>query len=688
MSIQVQAVAPESDYLKAVVQLHGRAKATLGFLPRKVFIEQASKGCLLVAVDANGVVTGYALYDLPRREIRLTHLCVAEERRGEGVARALVEEICQRHPDRMGIRARCRRDWPANLMWTHLGFDPLSDTPGHSQAGHLLTTWWHDFGHPTLFSRPLSDSELKIVAAIDTDVFIDLDESRPRSRESRGLLADWVSAQAELVVTKEVSHDLNHGTDLATRQKQLSRASAFPQAGETYQGWQASRNRLLELVDRTPDSDHDWSDLDHVARTHAAGINHFITRDDDLRRELTKPAEVLGVRVTSPGEFITELWSSLDETYAPAQLQNTDYRLLSIAGLDAIDLASVFLNPATGEKKKHLAQRIRELASYASHADGKLVRTADGTPVALMVRVQKSGAIEVPVLRLSGSYQATIGRHIVHMQSAFARERSRSVVRITDPHLSVQTERALRDEGFQEINGDWWSVTVPMTASKAKLASALDATGGVPKSFGLRESASLLRKTVLPASLVAELEQRFWPMKVKGSDLPTFLVPIRPAFAMELFDADLSKGTLFHQMLLGIYREQVYYRSPRPSGGLKAPARLLWYVKQQSSVAGSGMIRASSYLFEVVVDRPRTLYRRNSQLGVYSQRDVEGASKNGQAMALRFGLTESFPLPVSLGAVRKLAAQRGCDNLQLQSPWKLPDKLFEDIYERGIHGSK
>jgi hypothetical protein len=573
-------------------------------------------------------------------------------------------------------------------MWTHLGFDPLSDAPGHSLAGHLLTTWWHDFGHPTLFTRHLPDSELKVVAAIDTDVFIDLDESRPGAQESTGLLADWVSAQAELVITKEVSHDLNHGTELATRQKQLSRAAAFPQAGETYQAWQDSRKKLLNLVDREPESDHDWADFDHVARAHAAGISHFVTRDSALRRELAKPAESLGVRVTSPGEFITELWSSSDETYAPAQLRNTDYRLESIGGIGANDLASMFLNPSTGEKKRHLAQKIRDLVSDAVHTDGRLVRTAEGTPIALMVRVQKGNVVEVPILRLSGNSQTTIGRHVVHMQSAFAREHGRSIIRITDPHLSIQTERALRDEGFQVVKADWWSVTVPLTASKAKLANTLDAIRGVPRAFGLQESASRLRAPAPPASLVAELEQRFWPMKVTASDLPTFLVPIRPAFAMELFDADLSKGTLFHQPPLGIYREQVYYRSPRPSGGLKVPARLLWYVKQQPGVAGSGMIRASSYLFEIVVDRPRTLYRRNSQLGVYRQDDVEGASKNGQAMALRFGLTEPFAFPLSLPVVRDIAAQRGCDNLQLQSPWRLPDGVFEDIYERGIHGSE
>jgi GNAT superfamily N-acetyltransferase len=188
VSIDILAIGPENPHLVRVIQLHGSAKATLGFLPSQVFADQATKGCLLVAIDSSGDLVGYALYDLPRNEIRLTHLCVDADHHGKGIARELVEALCQRHPNRIGIRARCRRSWPANDMWPHLDFAPLNDTPGRSREGHLITTWWRDFGHPTLFSRLPSEIEPRIGAALDTDVFLDLfDGTRTGSSESQGL---------------------------------------------------------------------------------------------------------------------------------------------------------------------------------------------------------------------------------------------------------------------------------------------------------------------------------------------------------------------------------------------------------------------------------------------------------------------------------------------------------------------
>jgi hypothetical protein len=351
-------------------------------------------------------------------------------------------------------------------------------------------------------------------------------------------------------------------------------------------------------------------------------------------------------------------------------------------------LTPVFLASGAVEKRKQLSKRIRDLASDATHVDGRVVKTGDGDPVALMMRVMNKDLLDVPVLRLSGRHQSTIGRHVAHLQSTFARDAGRWVTRVSDPHVSAQTARALIEEGFQEAEGHWWSVSIPLLESKNKLASILESIEGVPEGVGLERAGSLLRKKVVPTSMVAELEQRFWPMKVKGSALPTYLVPIRPWYAMELFDSALSSNTLFRQMPLGIYREQVYYRSPRPSCGLAAPARLLWYVSKQPEVAGSGMIRACSYLLEVTVDRPQTLYRRNAQLGVYDLDDVKRVGRSGKAMALLFGMTETFRTPVSLAMAREFADQNGCTNLPLRSPWRMPASMFDDIYERGTYGAE
>jgi hypothetical protein len=509
---------------------------------------------------------------------------------------------------------------------------------------------------------------------------------RPQSRESKGLLADWLADQVNFVVTKEVSHDLNNHSDAQTRKKQLIRFQAFRQAGESTAAWEESRSKLSAILSGDPKGRHDLSDLNHVARAHAAGLRYFITRDERLRKKYGNAASALNVRITSPGEFLAYLWASQDGGYAPAQLQNTDFIIEPLAGVDLNSLAPTFLTTGTVEKKKQLTKKIREFASDAANVDGRVIRTGEGAPVALMMRVTKADSLDVPILRLSGHCQTTIGRHVAHLQSTFAREKGLRVTTVSDPHLSAQTAGVLSEEGFQEADGRWWSVSIPIADSKNRLASVIDSIEGVPEGIGLKDASSLLRKKVISPTVVAELEERFWPMKIKESTLPTYLVPIRPWYAMELFDSELSGNTLFRQMPLGVYREQVYYRSPRPSCGLVAPARLLWYVSQQPEVSGSGMIRACSYLLEVTVDLPNTLYRRNAQLGVYQLDDVRRVGKSGKAMALRFGMTESFPSPVSLDTVREIAADNGCSNLPLRSPWRLPGSMFDDIYKRGVHG--
>jgi len=73
--------APGDAALAQVIELGAEARPTVGFLPDSAFTERAEQGTLLVALDGDAVV-GYALFDLPRDEIRLVQLVVAEARQG------------------------------------------------------------------------------------------------------------------------------------------------------------------------------------------------------------------------------------------------------------------------------------------------------------------------------------------------------------------------------------------------------------------------------------------------------------------------------------------------------------------------------------------------------------------------------------------------------------------------------
>jgi hypothetical protein len=135
-TIQVQAIGADSNLIRLVFALHRKFSKTLGFLTREAFIDQAAKGFLLGAVDDNGDLVGYALYYVPRREIRLTHLCVDTVHRGNGIARKLVDELCGRHPVRCAQSPRRMLSASRNNSRCSLGSSIRADV-----CGHLLPTF-------------------------------------------------------------------------------------------------------------------------------------------------------------------------------------------------------------------------------------------------------------------------------------------------------------------------------------------------------------------------------------------------------------------------------------------------------------------------------------------------------------------------------------------------------------------
>lgn len=132
--VQIVAVDPaERSRIDAAIRLARANKRWLGLMPDQGFDERAAKGTLLIAHE-RGEVRGYLLYDLPRNEVKVIHLCVDPASRCSGIARALVDRLCERHPQRSAVVVRCRRDFPAHGAWPGLGFTPLNDSPGRSAS--------------------------------------------------------------------------------------------------------------------------------------------------------------------------------------------------------------------------------------------------------------------------------------------------------------------------------------------------------------------------------------------------------------------------------------------------------------------------------------------------------------------------------------------------------------------------
>ncbi|MFF3919470.1 GNAT family N-acetyltransferase [Streptomyces sp. NPDC001852] len=126
---------------RKAVALGDRYTNTLGLLTPPDYRKAAEDGGLLAAVEADEAL-GYAPFGLPKRStrIRLAHLRVAEEQRGRGIARRLVEGIKERYPQRLGSKAKCRRDYNLSGMWRSLGSVP----DGEVQGGTGTAKSWMD----------------------------------------------------------------------------------------------------------------------------------------------------------------------------------------------------------------------------------------------------------------------------------------------------------------------------------------------------------------------------------------------------------------------------------------------------------------------------------------------------------------------------------------------------------------
>lgn len=643
-----------SRRMDEVLALHRANKRYLGFLPDAGFKDRAAAGTLLIAVS-DDQVQGYVLYDLPGDLVKIVHLCVAENSRGSGVARRLVAELSQRHAERRGIKLACRRSYPASRLWPKLDFRPIGDRRGRSLEGHRLTVWLRDHGQPTLFDSLDDDRDL---VAVDQMVFEDLVVDGAHAEESRRLFDDWVEDLVELCITDLIAIESNDCEDDALRDVLVAAANEWRNLSRGVSVPEDLPERVRGLAPGAGEKDHR-----HVAAALAGGARYFVTRDGPLLAGAAAVARELSIELLRPEELI----DCLDRDrrvgiYAPAALQGTDISTARLAAADQDSFTAVLLNNGAGEKGSRFRSVLRP--ALAAPADYEVEAVRDGTRLlGGFSRTALNGSLKVELLRVGAADRLSraVARQLAFLQRRAAAEKRLGQVLVEDPHLSVPVHEALRAEGFVSDEEGRWRCRVET---------------------GLRTAEEL---DVSPTDLFTAvgMERSLWPVKVLGIGIPTFLVPIHPAWAEQLFDEGLSAQSLLSRETgLGLSREHVYYRASRPSGA-KAPARLLWYVTGADRGHSVGHVRAVSYLADVFIDRPERLHHKFSQLGVWELEQIrQAADATGQAMALRFVDTEVFANPLDLNALRSLCSDLGASFYAPQSPMPVSEKIFSQIYRR------
>jgi predicted nucleic acid-binding protein/GNAT superfamily N-acetyltransferase len=673
--MQVEALEAGDVRLSEVLALYKTHARTLGFMPQGAFEDRAASGTLLVATETDDI-HGYVLYDLPSRHVAVRHLCVRQSLRNKGVARLLIDELAQRHPERRGILLSCRNDFPAASLWSRLDFEPLTEVQGRSREGHLLTRWWRDFGHPTLFTVDAETLGSVMTAALDTDVFLDLSSDEVRPSESQHLLDDWVSEQVELFITKEIWIEVQEST--------RRRGSAFRQRDAQAAVWKPIADGLREILKSRGFgviSDHDECDIRHVARAAAVGASFFLTRDKSLIRRLRDAAKRAGVEVATPGEFIGHLDAAV--TYTPLLLEDTTFSLRPAGEFSIDELVARFLSYGSGEKRNRFEAILTASLAARRTTDVDVIADEHDRPVALYAQRKGPDTLEVLLLRVAGPMASTLSRHVVHLQRQRALQLQLAQVSVIDEMMSDPLRPALATEGFRGDESGWLAAPRLGIIQATELDDSPDFGNRIGP--GLPDEVRGFDRPSVTPELAADLERNASPLRVVGAGITTYLVPIRSFWAAQLFDSSLSEATLFgRDPVLGISREHVYY-----SGSLRqlhTPARLLWYVSgNPGQHNGAQMVRAVSTLDEAVIGRPGTLFRRYQQLGVWKLKEVTAAARKDKVLAIRFSDTQLFEHPVPLSVLRTLSDEVG-HTLFLRSLTEIPEPMFASVYERGING--
>jgi predicted nucleic acid-binding protein/GNAT superfamily N-acetyltransferase len=661
-TLEIVEVPADGEEFSDVLALAAANRRYLGFLPDAGFTDRTRKGTLLAASGESGIL-GYVLYDLPGERVKIVHLCVAPHARKLGVARALIAEVSARHTDRRGLELACRRDFPADKIWPALGFRPVAERRGRSRSGKYLTIWLLPHEHDDLFSLRDEHREL---AAVDTNIFKDLTSSRPQGAQTRHLLEDWISELVEICATDELLHEINRCAEDKLRQQMQSQASSYRMLQAREKDWKSLLEPVAAAAPKAGEADHR-----HIARAVAGGATYFLTRDEDILVGAERLRESLRVLVVRPESLILRL-DQMRSTgaYEPEALAATSIESIATGAIDERQFTMAFLNHAAGERATGLHHVLRDALATPKASDVRVYRTHDGELLGTLITVAVDGELRVRLIRVARSDRLgrAVARQLAFLPRQIAAERNIRRVVIEDHAPSLTVVGALEDELFRQTgDGRWSSESLRGIHGIDELTAGRDGEGS-------------------PAAqhIAANAERRLWPAKFTGTALPTFMIAIHPTWAAQLFDTNLVGATLFPRNLsLGLSREHVYYRGPGWAGGLRSPARILWYVKGGTPANQVGYLSAVSQLAEVVVGAPRPLHRRFARLGVWDEQEVcKASATNNTVMALRFRDTELFANPVALPTLRALYGEQGLTFKAPQSPTPVPEHMFCLLYRR------
>lgn len=667
-----------NKFFSDVKTLGRKNSATLGFMPDGGFEDHAKNKCIIVAHDGK-ILAGYLMFRVVSRSSRVSivHLCVSNDYRGKGVSTALLKALKEKYEKTYrGISLSCRTDFKhASKVWKDFGFVSLNTVRSRSYDENYLNIWWYDFNQPDLFSSSLTS---KVKALLDMNIIVKLRESEGSETVSpledpRGLLADWLIDETELCFAPEAYNEIERDENLQRAAKTRKFLSSFSLLQIDVEEHKKVVKELENIICGT--SENDISDRKQIASCVVSQTPYFITYDEGL---LNKKAEIekrYPIQIYNPQEFIIQIDQLLHgDEYLPNQLKGVYSD--SISKLNSNELSSCvdkFWMQKVGENKHDFSSSVYKIVN---NKGGQLyIQKRNGKAIAFYGLCEKQDSTNVEVLRISakdvcGALFFKIISEI--LQTTLKNKKSQIVLK--EKFISEEQKEILCNFGFI-MQGDYYIKYV-----YNKVIAKEDISYIIQQSYP---------KVTIEHNdrILFEIERKLFPLKIRGLNIPTYIIPIQPYWAGQLFDIAIAGEDLFGANPEKLWSfENVYYRHTKPITE-KFPARILWYASgRDKSYSHTKSIIASSYLTDVMTGKPKTLFRVNKRYGIYEWKDISTLCEGNidtDIRVLKFCHTEVFDYPVNYNKIQEILISNGRKRNTFASPVEINETIFFQIYKLG-----
>lgn len=654
--------------LGAVDTLMRRNSGTVGFLPLEALRDYLEKGWVLGASSERGDLVAYLLYAANRERFRITQLWVAQDFRGRGIARKLVDALKASATTQKIVMLRCRNDFPAHSMWPALGFVPINEKPGRSEERRLLTRWRLTLGlddQLALFRANASESVLDV--AVDAQVFFDFDEpDSDANRASKVLISDLFTDSLVIWYTDELLSEIGRNPSAEEREEARIRAGAFREVPHDPTSVDVLANSLKRVLPTGTKSQR--SDINHLAKVASSEIDVFVTRDRRILKRADEIARLVNIQVLSPTALIVKLNELIEgQAHEPDLVAGLgiQWRRMGSEELPTFPFER-FLEPR--EKLGELKRRVDSYLVDPSSHELEILWSGN-EPVALRcLTINPAEVLTISLGRVATSRDRTMfGRFLVADTIHRAIRQGIEAVDVDAAVLPASLVQGLSGMGFTKFDDRFLRFCFARHMDKGRVLTLINALN--PEAVPIYREMNALELERSCSPLVADFHQN------------CFLVPIRPGYALNLFDRQQSSHDLFGgEPKLRMRWSNVYYRRVTHRSTLKRPARILWYVSEpQKHVAGS------SHLDEVVIANPQDLLRRFRKHGTLEWQNLydmcEGEISR-DLMALKFSHTFPFNRPVPLSELQKVLEDEG-KGLFLQGPTKLSSDTYRKLFDLG-----